>query len=76
MANDDVLTKSEFSEKVELHAVTANVTLTQAVMEFCESYDIDFSEIPKMITDDLREKIAICANIHSSVYGSSKQLPL
>jgi len=74
--NDDVLTKSEFSEKIERYAVFNNVTLTQSIMDFCESYDIDFSDIPKMITEDLKEKIALCSNVYSSVYGDRNTLPI
>jgi hypothetical protein len=42
----------------------------------CDLFDIEIDNIPKIITPDLKEKIALCGNIYNTVYGRTSQLPI
>ena len=74
--NNEVLTKSEFSEKLEIFAIENKLTHIEAILEMCNIYDMDVEDIPKMITEDLKTKIALDEGIHTTVYGKSIKLPI
>ena len=63
--NDDIQqsnllfrTPLEFSEYIESVAQRHELTLTQAIIDYCEIRDAEYEEINKLITPTLKSKIA------------------
>lgn len=73
---DELLTKEEFSEAVEAYARDNGVTIINSIIEMCDLFDIEIDNIPKIITSDLKEKIALCGDMYNTFYGKTPQLPL
>lgn len=48
----------EFSEYIELISSRLEVSLTQAIIDYCEMRDADYEDINKLITPTLKGKIA------------------
>ena len=51
-------TPLEFSEYIESVAQRHELTLTQAIIDYCEIRDAEYEEINKLITPTLKSKIA------------------
>lgn len=49
---------AEFSQYIEQIAIREGQTIVEAILEFCEQYDIDEELIAKKISRSLKEKIA------------------
>lgn len=47
----------EFSEFIETLAVRDQTTLTSAIVDYCEVYDLEYESLSKMLTSSIKEKI-------------------
>jgi hypothetical protein len=52
-------TPQEFSEYIELSASHRDVSLTTALIEYCELSDLDYDNLSSMLTNTIKEKIAL-----------------
>ena len=50
---------SEFSQFVELTALSEARTCTSVILDYCEDNDLDADDIQKLISRPLREKIMV-----------------
>lgn len=50
-------TAVEFSEYVETVAVRYGETITQVLLSYCDTHDIEYEQLAKMLTRSIRDKI-------------------
>jgi len=50
---------SDFSYYIQMTAVNSEKTCTQVVLEYCDQYDLDPSDIAKFINRSLKEQVAL-----------------
>lgn len=48
---------SDFSQYVEVVAARDGTTLTQVVLDYCDMRDIDYTDISKLLSKTLKEKL-------------------
>jgi hypothetical protein len=49
----------EFSEYVESIALRDELTISGTLIDLCEIYDIEYESLSKMLTQSIKEKIAV-----------------
>jgi hypothetical protein len=53
----NIITKEEFSKKVENYVRDTNTSYMETVLHLLEEYSFDFSVAPKLLTQPLLEKL-------------------
>lgn len=51
-------TATDFSQFVELTAAKSGVSLTQVILDYCDNRDVDYEDISKLLSTNLKEKLA------------------
>ena len=51
-------TATDFSQFVETTAAKSGVSLTQVILDYCDNRDIDYEDIAKLLSANLKEKLA------------------
>lgn len=49
---------TDFSQFVETTAARSGVTLTQVILDYCENRDVDYLDVAKLLSNNLKEKLA------------------
>ena len=49
-----------FEQKIE-ELVRGGNTYIEAILEFCEEYDVDYEDVKKLMTTNLIGKVKLCA---------------
>lgn len=57
--DSDIPTAVEFSESVEVYARDNHCTLIESMCDMVEYHKLDISDTPRLITDALKQKLAV-----------------
>lgn len=63
--------KYDASQYLEQYAYTHNLSLFDAVIDFCEKRDIDIEDIDKYLTQTLKQKIIYEYNVNEGIKNSN-----
>jgi hypothetical protein len=55
------MNSSTFALEIEKLVLTEKIDYLDAVCQLCEKYEIDFSAVPKLITQTMKDKIDVAA---------------
>jgi outer membrane scaffolding protein for murein synthesis (MipA/OmpV family) len=66
--NDNYL---NFSMAVEKYAVDNESTLSEALLDFMETYDIDFSDINKLVSKQLKDRLSVEHSINTELTANA-----
>ena len=73
---DTILTPNKFALIVENIVKDRNITYMEAVLEYCQSHNIDPSDTKAMISKTLKEKIAYEAQNLNMLKEKVAKLPI
>tara|TARA_R110000782_G_scaffold117054_1_gene207129 strand:+ start:199 stop:432 length:234 start_codon:yes stop_codon:yes gene_type:complete len=62
MIEEKIMTKKRFSTAVEMMVLKQGLTYIEAMTELVEDRGLDYANIPRLLTDSLRDKIEAEAN--------------
>jgi type III secretion system FlhB-like substrate exporter len=70
-----ILTKQEFSKKIDEMVVSLHITHMDAILEFAEKNDVDIEDIAKLVDRQLKMKIKENA-IDLNFFPKKNKLPI
>jgi len=71
----EFMTPSKFQLLVELYVLENDCNYIDAVLYYCDLYEIEFSVIHKLVTPNLKEKLKMSA-IKNGMFRQESELPL
>ncbi len=59
---DDIfLTSTNFQLKIEEIVEMKDISYIEAILEFCDDHDMEYDQVKKLLTTNLKDKIKVCA---------------
>ena len=62
MIEEKIMTKKRFSTAVEMMVLKKGMTYIEAMAELVEERGLDYGNVPRLLTDSLKDKIEAEAN--------------
>ena len=76
MIEDSILTKKKFTALVEEHVLNLQLTYMDAILKVCEDRELDPSDIAKLVSPVIKDKLeAECIELRL-LEGTTNQLPV
>ena len=76
MIEDSILTKKKFAVLVEENVLTLKMTYMDAILKVCEDRELDPSDIGKLVSPVIKDKLeAECVELRL-LEGTTNQLPV